>query len=67
MGQVQVEFTINPGGEVVRVRFRRSDWGRNPLQREVEKCIINIIQQWRFESIEEGEGNVTAGATFIFE
>jgi len=66
-GQVQVEFTINPGGDVTRVRYRSSEWGRNPLQREIEKCIINIIQQWRFDAIEEADGDVTAGATFIFE
>ncbi len=66
-GQVVVEFTINPAGEVIRVRFRRSDWGRNPLKREVERCIKNVISQWRFDPIPEADGNVTAGATFIFE
>ncbi len=66
-GQVVVEFTINPTGEVIRVRFRKSNWGRNPLKRDMERCIKNIIGQWRFDPIDEADGNVTAGATFIFE
>ncbi|NQU06162.1 MAG: AgmX/PglI C-terminal domain-containing protein [Calditrichaeota bacterium] len=66
-GQIVVEFTIAPAGEIKRVRFRKSDWGRNPLQKDVEKCIKNIIMQWRFDPIAESDGDVTAGATFIFE
>jgi hypothetical protein len=66
-GQVVIEFTIAPAGEVTRVRFRSSDWGRNPLQKDVENCIKNIIMQWRFDPIAESDGEVTAGATFIFE
>lgn len=66
-GQVVIEFTIAPAGNVTQVRFRKSEWGRSPLKRDVEKCIKNIITQWRFEPIAEADGNVTAGATFIFE
>ncbi|MCF7810174.1 AgmX/PglI C-terminal domain-containing protein [bacterium] len=66
-GQVVIEFTIAPAGDVTRVRFRKSDWGRNPLQKDVENCIKNIIMQWRFDPIAESDGDVTAGATFIFE
>jgi len=66
-GQIVIEFTIAPAGEVSRVRFRSSEWGRNPLQKDVESCIQNIIMQWRFDPIEESDGDVTAGATFIFE
>ncbi len=66
-GQVVVEFTIAPAGNVTRVRFRKSDWGRSPLKRDIERSIQNIIMQWRFDPIDEADGNVTAGATFIFE
>lgn len=66
-GRVVVEFTIAPSGEVVRVRFRESNWGGNALGAEAEKCIDNVISSWHFEPIGEGEGNVTAGATYIFE
>ena len=66
-GRIVVEITIAPIGEVIRVRFRSSNWERNPLRKDVEKCITNIIKQWRFEPIDNSEGNVTARATFIFE
>jgi len=66
-GQIVVEFVIAPSGKVIKVRFRRSEWGRNPLQKDIERCIKNIIMQWRFEPIPESDGNVTAGATYFFE
>jgi len=66
-GRIVVEITIAPIGEVIRVRFRNSNWERNPLRKDVEKCITNIIKQWRFEPIDNSEGNVTACATYIFE
>ena len=64
---MSTEFTIAPAGNVTRVRFRKSDWGRSPLKRDIERSIQNIIMQWRFDPIDEADGNVTAGATFIFE
>ncbi|MDP8240322.1 MAG: AgmX/PglI C-terminal domain-containing protein [Candidatus Hatepunaea meridiana] len=66
-GQVMVEFTIAPNGSIKRVKFRSSEWGGSPLGKDVEKCITNIIKQWHFEPIKKAEGNVTAGATYIFE
>jgi len=63
-GRVVVEFTINPAGEVIRVRFRKSEWGGNRLGKEVERCIKNTIMTWRFEPIDESGGNVTTGALF---
>lgn len=66
-GRVPVEFTINPAGEVITVRFRRTDWYGNKLGEEVERCIKNVISSWRFEEISEKAGNVTAGATYVFE
>lgn len=66
-GKVVVEFSIAPSGEIMRVRFRESQWGGNPLGQQVEACIENVIKSWRFEPIAESEGAVTAGATFIFE
>lgn len=66
-GRVVVEFTINPAGEVIRVRFRKKDWGGNLLGADVERCIKNIISSWHFDPIGEKDGNVTAGATYSFE
>lgn len=66
-GRVIVEFTIAPSGDVKRVRFRTSDWGGNKLKRDVEKCIKNVIMQWHFDPINEKDGDVSAGATFLFE
>ncbi|MFC2150291.1 AgmX/PglI C-terminal domain-containing protein [Calditrichota bacterium] len=66
-GRVVVEFTIAPAGDIKRVNFRQSDWGGNSLQRDVEKCIRNIIMQWHFDPIAEKDGDVSAGATFLFE
>ncbi len=66
-GRVVVEFTIAPSGEVIRVRIRESNWGGNSLGNEVERCIENVIKSWHFEPIPDAEGNVTAGATYIFE
>ena len=66
-GRVVVEFTIAPTGEVLKVRFRESNWGGSRLGGEVERCIESILMQWHFDPIPESEGNVTAGATYIFE
>ncbi len=66
-GQVKVEFTINPAGKVTNVLFVKSKWGGNPLKDEVEKQIKKAIMQWRFEAIDTTKGDVTAGATFIFQ
>lgn len=66
-GYVVTEFTINPAGEVIRVRFRQSDWGGNKLGEEVERCMKNIIMTWRFDPIGENEGNVTGVASYGFE
>ncbi|MBM3325883.1 MAG: AgmX/PglI C-terminal domain-containing protein [Calditrichaeota bacterium] len=66
-GRVVVEFTIAPTGEVIRVRFRESNWGGNALGGDVERCIENVIRSWHFDPIPDAEGNVTAGATYIFE
>ena len=66
-GRVPVEFTINPAGEVIAVRFRRTDWYGNRLGADVERCIKNVISSWRFEEIDPKAGNVTAGATYVFD
>ncbi len=66
-GKVVVEFTIATSGEVIRVRFRESNWGGNALGADCENCINNVISSWRFDKIGDSEGNVTAGATYIFE
>lgn len=66
-GRVVVEFTIDAAGEVIRVRFREHNWGGNKLGDEVERCIQNVITGWRFDPIDPKAGNVTAGATYIFE
>lgn len=67
-GRVEVEFTIAPSGEVIRVRFgKSSSWGGNSLGTEVQQCIENVIKSWHFDSISESEGNVKAGGiTYIF-
>lgn len=65
-GRVVVEFTISTEGEVIRVRFRKSDWGGNKLGAEVQRCITNTITTWRFDPIDAKGGNVTAGATYVF-
>ncbi len=65
-GRVVAEFTIDTSGAVIRVRFRQSEWGGNPLGSEVEKCIKNVISSWQFEPIDPSGGNVTAGATYVF-
>ena len=65
-GRVTVEFTISPAGEVIRVRFRKKDWGGNRLGADVERCIKNVISSWHFDPIGEKDGNVTAGATYVF-
>ncbi|MBM3328533.1 MAG: AgmX/PglI C-terminal domain-containing protein [Calditrichaeota bacterium] len=66
-GRLVVEFTIAPSGEVIRVRFRESNWGGNSLGGDVERCIENVLKSWHFEAIPDADGNVTAGATYIFE
>ncbi len=66
-GRVVVEFTIDAAGEVIRVRFRQHNWGGNKLGGDVERCIQNVIKGWRFDPIDPKAGNVTAGATYIFE
>lgn len=66
-GRVVVEFTITPTGNVSRVRFRTSDWGGSLLKRDIEKCIRNVIMQWHFDPISDKDGDVSAGATFLFE
>ncbi|NQU06586.1 MAG: AgmX/PglI C-terminal domain-containing protein [Calditrichaeota bacterium] len=66
-GQVTIKFTINPTGIVTRVWFENSRWGGNPYRKDVQKAIKNVIMQWRFEETDLQEGDVTAGATFIFE
>lgn len=66
-GRVPVEFTINPAGEVTNVRFRRTDWYGNRLGADVERCIKNVISSWHFDEIDARAGNVTAGATYVFE
>ncbi|MFN3821060.1 MAG: AgmX/PglI C-terminal domain-containing protein, partial [bacterium] len=52
-GKVVLEFSIAPSGEVVRVRFRESSWGGNPLGKQVEQCIENVVRSWHFEPIAE--------------
>lgn len=66
-GRVVVEFVIEASGSISRVRFRSSEWGGNPLGKEVEKCIENVIGSWKFEPIANDAGSVTAGATYIFQ
>ncbi|MDP8239763.1 MAG: AgmX/PglI C-terminal domain-containing protein [Candidatus Hatepunaea meridiana] len=66
-GKLSVEFTINSRGEVTAVKFSKSDWNDNPLQPKVEKCIKNVIMNWCFDPIDAEAGDVTAGASFIFE
>jgi hypothetical protein len=66
-GQVIIKFTINASGVVTRVWFENSQWGGNPYRKSVEKAIQNVIMQWKFETSDPTEGDITAGATFIFE
>jgi len=65
-GKVEVAFTIAPSGEVIRVSFRNSDWGGNPLGSECEKCISNVISAWHFDPIGPNDGNVTTQFSYVF-
>jgi len=65
-GRVVIEFTIEPSGEVSRVRFRTREWGGNSLGADVERCINSLISSWKFEPIDKKAGNATFGATFGF-
>lgn len=66
-GQVTIKFKINAAGIVTRVWFENSQWNGNQYRKPVEKAIKNVIMQWRFDETDPTEGDITAGATFIFE
>ncbi|NQT35069.1 AgmX/PglI C-terminal domain-containing protein [bacterium] len=66
-GQVMIEFTVAPDGNVIAVNFRKSKWGGNPLRKDVEKCIKNVIMQWRFAPIDKKDGNVKFTTTFMLQ
>ncbi len=66
-GQVMIEFTIAPNGNVTAVNFRKSKWGGNPLRKDVERCIKNVIMQWRFAPIDKKDGDVKFTTTFMLQ
>lgn len=66
-GRVVARLTIEPSGEVSRVQFSTSEWGGNPIGKEVEKCIENVIRTWRFDPVDGSAGSVTAQASYTFE
>jgi len=66
-GLVKVRFTINPAGEIIKILFYSTNWNGNPMGKKVERCIRNLINEWRFDPIPQKSGNVTASATYIFE
>jgi len=66
-GRVVVEFTINPAGEVISVEVTQHRWNNSDAGEKVELSIKNLISGWRFPSIQRDSGNVTAGATYIFD
>jgi len=66
-GRVTVKFTIDPAGKVIKVHFHRSNWYGNRLGRDVERCIKDVINRWRFEPINEKAGNVTANVVYVFQ
>ncbi|MDP8228363.1 MAG: AgmX/PglI C-terminal domain-containing protein [Candidatus Electryoneaceae bacterium] len=65
-GVVKIHFTINPAGDVIRVRYQQRNWSDSALGTEVEHCITNLIKTWRFAPIDENERNVTAPVSYIF-
>ncbi len=66
-GQITIEFIIAPSGDVIAVNFKKSRWGGNPFRKDVERCIKNVILQWRFGAIGERYGNVTYTTTFMLQ
>lgn len=66
-GQVTIEFTIAPNGSVIAVNFKKSKWGGNPLRKDVERCIKNVIMQWKFAPIDKKDGDVRFTTTFMFQ
>ena len=66
-GRVVVEFTINPAGEVISVQVTQHRWNNPTAGDKVEQSIKNLISGWRFLQVQGDSGNVTAGATYIFD
>jgi hypothetical protein len=66
-GKVRVEWAIEPGGNVSRVKIVTSEWTRPPLGRRVEDCLQEVISTWLFDPIPPESGKVRATQTYIFD
>ena len=61
-GSITAQFTIRPDGRVSGVRISESTL----KNRNVENCVSKRIRSWRFDKIDNKEGNVTARYKWIF-
>ncbi len=61
-GSVTAQFVIDPSGRVTNVDIVDSSL-RN---RQVENCISRRIRSWRFDRIDQSDGDVTARYKWIF-
>ncbi len=66
-GKVKILFVVSPSGEVLAVKFVRSDWSDKSHGGDVEVCITNEVKSWKFPAIDESGGNVTAAQSYTFE
>ena len=66
-GKVKVEWTIQPDGQVSRVKIISSEWTRSNLGRRVENCLVDVIGTWLFDPIPPKAGKVRASQTYIFD
>ncbi len=61
-GSITVQFSIQADGRVENVRIIDSTI-RN---KNVENCVISRIRRWRFDKIDESEGDVSFRQKYIF-
>ncbi len=65
-GEVRFAFTIKPNGTVSSAKINESNWSDTSLGRQVESCIRERVQSWRFDQIDPSSGDITVNYSYVF-
>lgn len=65
-GQISFSFTIKANGTVSGVRMTNSQWSDSGLGRQVESCVRERVQTWKFDQIDPASGDITVNYSYVF-
>ncbi len=65
-GEVAFSFTIKPNGTVSKVQITSDNWSDSNYGKQVETCIRERVQTWKFDAVAPTAGDLTVNYSYVF-